>query len=150
LEDERERISKTRSTLSEDAKKQNEAISQLTEELLRSRREFETRQAEMEQKVKFLNEDKITLKEQIEESKRIYTRQIEDLKMVSNIEIEETQRTRIEETKTEYVTQIKNITIEYENEVKKYTYENETIRNNLRELENALKLTKEKLEHERR
>lgn len=136
--------------MSEDAKKQNEAISQLTKELLRSRAEFEIRQAEMEQKVKFLNDHETMLREQIEESKRYYTRQIEDLTMVSNIKIQEIQRTRIEETKTEYVTQIKNITIEYENEVKKYTYENEMIRNNLRELENALKLTKDKLEHERR
>jgi septal ring factor EnvC (AmiA/AmiB activator) len=85
LEDERERISKTKSTLSEDAKKQNEVITQLTGELLRSRGEFEKRQAEMSQMMKFLNEDKIMLKEKIEESKRLYTRQIEDLKMVSNI-----------------------------------------------------------------
>jgi hypothetical protein len=107
-------------------------------------------QAENEQKVKFLSDEKTGLREQIEESKRYYTRQIEDLLMVSNIKMEESQRTRIEETKTEYVTQIKNITMEYENEFKKYTYENETIRNNLRDLENALKLTKDKLEHERR
>jgi hypothetical protein len=45
LEDERERISKTKSTLSEDAKKQKEAITQLTDELFRSRGEFEKRQA---------------------------------------------------------------------------------------------------------
>jgi hypothetical protein len=63
LEDERERISKTKSTLSEDANKQNEVITQLTDELLRSRGEFEKRQAEMEQKMKFLNDDTIMLKE---------------------------------------------------------------------------------------
>ena len=45
LEDEGERISKTRSTFSEDTKKQKETITQLTEELRRSRAEFETRQA---------------------------------------------------------------------------------------------------------
>lgn len=76
----------------------------------------------------------------------MYTRQIEDLKMQSNIAIEETQKIRIEETKTEFITQIKNITIEHESEIKKYVYENELIRNNLRDMEMSLKVTKEKLE----
>jgi hypothetical protein len=59
----------------------------LTEELRRSRAEFETRQAELEQKLKFMDEEKTFLKDQIEESRMMYTRQIEDLKMQSNITI---------------------------------------------------------------
>ncbi len=85
----------------------------MTEELRRSRAEFETRHAELEQKLKFMNEEKTFLKDQIEESRIMYSRQIEDLKMQSNIAIEETQKIRIEETKTEFITQIKNITIEH-------------------------------------
>jgi len=37
LEDERERISKTKSTLSEDFKKQKESLTQLTEDLRKTR-----------------------------------------------------------------------------------------------------------------
>jgi hypothetical protein len=45
-----------------------------------------------------------------------------------------------------FITQIKNITIEHENEIKKYVSENDLIKNNLREMDISLKLTKKRLE----
>lgn len=46
-------------------------------------------------------------------------------------------------------TEIKNINISFENERKKYIYETETLRNNLKEMEIELKVTKQQLLDER-
>lgn len=46
-------------------------------------------------------------------------------------------------------TEIKNINISFENERKKYIYETDTLRNNLKEMEIELKVTKQQLQDER-
>ena len=46
-------MSKNKSTLNEDFKKQKEIVVQITEELRKARADFETKEAELGQKIKF-------------------------------------------------------------------------------------------------
>lgn len=71
-------------------------MSQLTEELRKARADLETKEAELEQKIKFSEDEKRFLKEQLEETKRNHYRTIEDIKMQSNQVIEEREKVRIE------------------------------------------------------
>ena len=81
-------MSRTRSNLSDDFKKQKDIVSQITEQLRKTRADAESRLAELDQRIKFSEDEKRFLKEQFEENKRIHTRQIEDLKVQSHQVIE--------------------------------------------------------------